>query len=977
MAFSQNECAGITFLENANELANGCPLLFDQTTFPLLEIRVNFHFIRGANSNESFTPDVTIPNNPWNGNAMANRVVNYWLSNQYWPNLLTHPNANQPSLLGDSRIRMLLYTEPNTPDDLWGGVFYWDNIADVALSPYSNTLNIIVHSDDPGDTNINTIDLPDDPSTPDCDPTFRGFSAVACGLASLCDELELWSVGNKIRYDCEYTGNNDLFYASMARNIMHEFGHITGLCHSFAPDNSCTDVNAMIECNGTAADGGSSSCGGDHVAACDAGGSHTNNIMSYGSQLRSLTPCQWTTMYGYLYEEEDNYVNITTNGSCDLVLPGQSTGTVIIPTGTNATYDEVVFMFDDIVIEPTASLRIPCLLLMAEKKTITVKRGGKLIVDGGTIANMKVDEPWDGIFVEGNSSEIQTDPSLLDPIAAEANLSGAVILNNANIIGANTAISTHRKDASWDSDYWGGLIAANRTNFTNNRRAVEFMAYQMFTGSFPDNSLVPNKSLFDHCVFEEIGAYRENTTGVTIWACNDITFKACRFENLDRSGIYGINCGFNVINDNITNSRETVFRNIRRPIEFFSTYTNSSYHVNIEQAEFIFDSSDPDAPTGDITHIAVHASSELSDFRVSDCLFQNGLYGIWIVDPARNCFEDDSDLFVASTTESFIYHVNTVLLPPYAECVYVPTPNSNFTVDDSGLNPSLIVPIDCTYELRQFGKPDQDDQQDFDDTRQDIVYYQNYQQNAQLSVSQRAAYTAAKDDYNSLYRTMLGYYQYSDDLASMESFLLNDALPSEYTERSLLGAYLEHEDWTKATTTLNNLANTTYDEQAYKSVMQINLAAAQQEYAGYTPSAGEVAQLHQIADGLTASRAYARALLAFYEEASYDPDDDNPVPLPAALQTGGEINPVFLRTYPNPASDALIVRLSEEEIEMAATQTPIQCRIVSLDGRVEFNQSILKNARNVIEISEVPAGMYLLEIKLPTGKTEFEKIIIQ
>lgn len=85
IAFSQSECAGITFLENSNELANGCPISFDQSTFPLLEIRVNFHFIRGANSTESFYPGS--PNDytdPWNGNAMANRVVNHWLNTAYW-----------------------------------------------------------------------------------------------------------------------------------------------------------------------------------------------------------------------------------------------------------------------------------------------------------------------------------------------------------------------------------------------------------------------------------------------------------------------------------------------------------------------------------------------------------------------------------------------------------------------------------------------------------------------------------------------------------------------------------------------------------------------------------------------------------------------------------------------------------------------------------------------------------------------------
>lgn len=118
MVNSQNECSGITFLNNANELANGCPISFDQSTFPLLEIRVNFHFIRGANSAESFSPVTVDPNDPWNGNNLVKRVVNHWLNTQYWPNLLAHPNANQPSLVGDSRIRMELYSEPNTPTDL-------------------------------------------------------------------------------------------------------------------------------------------------------------------------------------------------------------------------------------------------------------------------------------------------------------------------------------------------------------------------------------------------------------------------------------------------------------------------------------------------------------------------------------------------------------------------------------------------------------------------------------------------------------------------------------------------------------------------------------------------------------------------------------------------------------------------------------------------------------------------------------------
>lgn len=61
----------------------------------------------------------------------------------------------------------------------------------------------------------------------------------------------------------------------------------------------------------------------------------------------------------------------------------------------------------------------------------------------------------------------------------------------------------------------------------------------------------------------------------------------------------------------------------------------------------------------------------------------------------------------------------------------------------------------------------------------------------------------------------------------------------------------------------------------------------------------------------------------------------------------------------------------------AAESEPLKCRIVSLDGRMEYKNVSLRDVRTVIPIAGLPAGMYILEIIPPNGETEFHKLIIQ
>lgn len=221
---------------------------------------------------------------------------------------------------------------------------------------------------------------------------------------------------------------------------------------------------------------------------------------------------------------------------------------------TDETWDADMRLYNDVVVKTGGSLTVTCKLLMAENATITVERGAKLIIDGGTItsANTCKYEEWKGIYVWGNSKKQQPDP--LGKLASDD--AGVVILkNNAIIEHSRTAISTSAPSIKWPqyADYYGGVIYAEGSNFINNTRAVEFMSYKY-----------PNKSKFVNCTFKEDGVWRDNTTGVTIWDCHQISFEGNTFETLDMSGIMGIDFDANVLLGN-------TFKKLYYGIESYST----------------------------------------------------------------------------------------------------------------------------------------------------------------------------------------------------------------------------------------------------------------------------------------------------------------------------------------------------------------------------------------------------------------------
>ncbi|NOQ75428.1 MAG: T9SS type A sorting domain-containing protein [Crocinitomix sp.] len=218
-----------------------------------------------------------------------------------------------------------------------------------------------------------------------------------------------------------------------------------------------------------------------------------------------------------------------------------------IVVDTNLTWGGVQQFENDIFIESGNTLTLNGTLEMAGGKKVIVEQGAQLIVDGGTITSL-CDVFWGGIEVWGDKDEIQVPHS---------NQGKVILKNNALIEHARIGIATWKNG---DYNSTGGLIFASSSTFKNNKKDVEFRAYQNYNGS---DEPLGNKSFFTNMTFTWDDDFRaEYPLGhVTMYRVDGIQFKGCLFEDarttplsayhdndysVRNSGIYTIDAQFYV-----------------------------------------------------------------------------------------------------------------------------------------------------------------------------------------------------------------------------------------------------------------------------------------------------------------------------------------------------------------------------------------------------------------------------------------------
>ena len=168
---------------------------------------------------------------------------------------------------------------------------------------------------------------------------------------------------------------------------------------------------------------------------------------------------------------------------------------------------------------------------MAHNTTITVQRGAKLLVDGGTLTS--VCRNWQGVYVWGTPTA-----------AASLTVGGphgiVEMVNGATIENAVVGI---RASKEGDCCNWsGGIVRAigngpdDRVTFRNCRKAVELMRY------VPNGNDVGSASEFKFCNFVCDAPMRHPSfvlngqplgvnSFVTVWDQRGVTFSHCDFTN--------------------------------------------------------------------------------------------------------------------------------------------------------------------------------------------------------------------------------------------------------------------------------------------------------------------------------------------------------------------------------------------------------------------------------------------------------------
>jgi hypothetical protein len=128
-----------------------------------------------------------------------------------------------------------------------------------------------------------------------------------------------------------------------------------------------------------------------------------------------------------------------------------------------------------IKIEQDAELTIKTELAFSEKANIIVKRGGKLIIDGGALTSHDPNSLWPGIQVWGDNTKSQY------PDNGIMHQGQVIVTNGALIENARTGIYAGIDEGgNGNPSYHGGIVMASSSEFRNNETSIYLPPYDNF-----------------------------------------------------------------------------------------------------------------------------------------------------------------------------------------------------------------------------------------------------------------------------------------------------------------------------------------------------------------------------------------------------------------------------------------------------------------------------------------------------------------
>ncbi|MEM1214803.1 MAG: M43 family zinc metalloprotease [Bacteroidota bacterium] len=167
--------------------------------------------------------------------------------------------------------------------------------------------------------------------------------------------------------------------------INHEIGHIFSLRHAWTTSDGCDDTPRH-----------NNRCWSRDVPGCDT--LTSNNVMDYAALQLAWTPCQISRVHRRLMNPRYAARNFLEPRRC--VLDPAATITIREVIDWDCHKD----LLGHLVIAPGGVLTIRCNISLPENAKVTIRPGGKLILDGGSLYQ-DCGLTWQGIEVEQTNEE--------------------------------------------------------------------------------------------------------------------------------------------------------------------------------------------------------------------------------------------------------------------------------------------------------------------------------------------------------------------------------------------------------------------------------------------------------------------------------------------------------------------------------------------------------------------------------------------
>ncbi|MCR5190110.1 MAG: T9SS type A sorting domain-containing protein [Bacteroidales bacterium] len=322
--------------------------------------------------------------------------------------------------------------------------------------------------------------------------------------------------------------------------------------------------------------------------------------------------------------------------------------TIPLTLTSNTTFDMLRKFYQNIVVDSNVTLTVTCKLEMVDSACIIVRRGGKLVIDGGEITS--AGKAWKGVIVEGNADSARLE-----------RCQGTIILQNGATI-SNALCGVYIQG--------GGIIKATNAYFTNDSQGVVMREYNH--AQVVSSYLPIRKTYFRNCSFNvnnnAFFASYGTFTHVSLTGIQDAAFVSCSFtdtrnnqyQNLLGTGIYAFTSSLDMEDGN--NYMYTPVRN------YFS---------------------------GLGTGIYVQSSFENTS-RIQCCRFTNNSSGIHATNAdylicRDNIFEIEHPIFgVAGNTHGIILEVSTQYTIYNNLFTGVGTYSIGISINNSGTHNNLV-----------------------------------------------------------------------------------------------------------------------------------------------------------------------------------------------------------------------------------------------------------------------------------------------